>query len=161
MFTETETATEKDFDEIVEVWEASVRATHHFLTESDIVFFKPLVRNEFLKTVNLYCVRNNEQEILGFLGVAEGKIEMLFLHPTAFGKGLGRKLLLFAIQKLGAKKLDVNEDNPQAVGFYHHMGFITVSRSPRDSLGKPFPILHLELPELMNRHYNLTGTSSV
>lgn len=141
-----ESATKNDFDEIVEVWEASVRATHHFLAESDIAFFKPLIRNEFLKTVDLYCIRNNKQKIQGFLGVAEGKIEMLFLHPTAFGKGFGRKLLLFAVQKLGAKKLDVNEDNPQAVGFYHHMGFITVSRSPCDSLGKPFPILHLELP---------------
>ena len=142
-----ESATKNDFDEIVEVWEASVRATHHFLAESDIEFFKPLIRNEFLKTVDLYCIRNNKQKIQGFLGVTEGKIEMLFLHPTAFGKGLGRKLLLFAVEKIGAKKLDVNEDNPQAVGFYHHMGFITVSRSPLDSLGKPFPILHLELAE--------------
>ena len=28
---------------LVDVWEAAVRATHHFLSESDIQFFKPLV----------------------------------------------------------------------------------------------------------------------
>src|SRR5690606_15459477 len=34
---------------------------------------------------------------------------------------------------------------PQALGFYLRMGFKVKSRSPLDSLGKPFPILHVEL----------------
>ena len=27
-----------------EIWEAAVRATHHFVKESDIVFYRPYVR---------------------------------------------------------------------------------------------------------------------
>ncbi|ENH9207696.1 GNAT family N-acetyltransferase, partial [Vibrio vulnificus] len=46
---------------------------------------------------------------------------------------------------LGVTKVDVNEQNPQAVGFYEHMGFKVVSRSPLDDMGKPFPILHMTL----------------
>ncbi len=70
---------ESEYQEVVEVWEVSVRATHHFLKEEDIVHFKPLILNEYLKAVDLCGVKNAQQEIIGFLGVAEGKIEMLFI----------------------------------------------------------------------------------
>jgi putative acetyltransferase len=46
----------------------------------------------------------------------------------------------------GASTVDVNEQNPQAVGFYLHEGFQQVGRSPLDGLGKPYPLLHLSLP---------------
>ncbi len=42
-------------------------------------------------------------------------------------------------------KVDVNEQNPQAVGFYEHMGFRLVSKSELDGEGKPYPILHMQL----------------
>lgn len=137
-------AIHNDFPEIVEVWEASVRATHDFLLDDHIRFFKPLIPG-YLSSVQLYCVKNEENRIQGFLGVAEENIEMLFLHPDARGQGIGKKLVTFAIQNLKATKVDVNEQNEQAVGFYHHVGFKTVSRSAKDGLGKPFPILHMEL----------------
>ena len=132
-----------DHPAIVEVWEASVRATHRFLSEADIQFFKPLIRDEFLAAVDLYCVKDAKGGVLGFLGVAEGKIEMLFLDPASRGKGLGRLLVRFALDELGAHQVDVNEQNPSALGFYEHMGFRVVDRSPVDGMGKPFPILHM------------------
>ncbi len=132
-----------DYQEIIEVWEASVRATHHFLKEEDIQFFKPLILAHYLDTVNRFGVRNEESELLGFLGVHEDKIEMLFLHPDSFGRGIGKALTFFAVHKLGGTEVDVNEDNPQAVGFYEHLGFKTISRSETDPLGKPFPILSM------------------
>ena len=138
--------TKNEYPEIVEVWEASVRATHSFLTEEDIQFFKPLILNEFLSAVNLRCVKNDDGKILGFLGVAEVNIEMLFLAPESRGKGMGRLLVKYAIEQMGAQKVDVNEQNPDAVGFYKHVGFEVSSRSPLDGMGKPFPILHMALP---------------
>ncbi len=137
-------AKESDFDEITEIWEASVRATHTFLTEEDITYFKPLVRNEYLKLVNLFLLRDDHR-IAGFVGTHEDKIEMLFLDPERIGQGLGRRLCEFAIHKLKADKVDVNEQNPGAVAFYEHMGFRTIGRSPLDPQGKPFPILHMAL----------------
>ena len=38
---------------------------------------------------------------------------------------------------------DVNEQNVQAVGFYRHMGFVVVGRSPTDDAGRPYPLLHM------------------
>jgi len=136
---------ESEYPEVVEVWEASVRATHHFLTEEDIVYFKPLILLVYLKAVDLRCVKNEHRHIIGFLGVAEDKIEMLFIHPDAIGTGIGKMLVDYAVNEMNATKVDVNEQNPQAVGFYEHVGFKTVSRSALDSLGKPYPVLHMEL----------------
>ena len=134
-----------DYPELTEVWEASVRATHDFLPEEDILYFKPLVLNEFLKSVKLSCIREPEAGILGFCGLSEHTIEMLFVRPDQFGKGVGKTLLLHALQQEGITKVDVNEQNPQALAFYEHMGFVIKSRSPLDMMGKPYPILHLEL----------------
>ena len=39
--------TPQDYDELLTVWEASVRSTHHFLAEKDIQFYKPLIRRNF------------------------------------------------------------------------------------------------------------------
>ncbi|WP_051210951.1 GNAT family N-acetyltransferase [Runella zeae] len=135
----------EDYQEIVEVWEASVRATHHFLLESDIQYFKPLILNEFLKAVTLFCIKDNSGAIVGFMGLHEDSLEMLFIHPDMRGKGIGKLLLQRAIG-LGIRKVDVNEQNPDALGFYQSQGFEVVSRSPLDGLGKPYPILHLQLP---------------
>lgn len=132
----------KDFDELIEVWEASVRATHHFLTENDILSFKPLIANEYFQIVDLYGIRENDK-IVGFLGVSADKIEMLFVRPENRGQGIGKKLVEYAIDAKRIEKVDVNEQNPQAVGFYEHLGFQVVKRNPTDSQGQPFPILEM------------------
>ena len=138
-----ETVSQKDFHEIVEVWEASVRATHHFITEEYIQQIKPLLLNEYLDMVDIKCIRNAASQIIGFSGIAEGKIEMLFIHPDWFGKGAGKSLVHYAIHSQHATKVDVNEQNEQAIAFYQRMGFQVTGRSETDSLGKPYPLLHM------------------
>lgn len=134
-----------DYPEIVEVWEASVRATHHFLAEEHIQMFKPLILNEYLKAVRLWCVRNESGRIQGFLGTSPDAIEMLFLHPDVFGTGLGKQLTMFAIRELKATKVDVNEQNIHAIGFYSRVGFKAIGRSEKDGMGLPYPIIHMAL----------------
>lgn len=134
----------QDFSEITEVWEASVRATHSFLSEEDIQYYKPLILNDYLKAVTLFCTKDLET-ITGFIGLSDDKIEMLFIRPDYRGKGVGKILLDFAIVKQNVSKVDVNEQNIQAVGFYEYRGFKTVKREPLDANGKPFPILSMEL----------------
>lgn len=136
----------EDFPRIVEVWEASVRATHHFITEADIQFFKPLVQNGVPLIAELACVRDEQGEVVGFVGVAGEKVEMLFIHPAWRRQGIGRRLLIYAITALGATRVDVNEQNEQAVGFYLRMGCEIVGRSALDGTDKPYPLLHLRAP---------------
>ncbi|NYZ64407.1 acetyltransferase [Endozoicomonas sp. SM1973] len=135
-----------EYIEIVNVWEVSVRATHDFLTEADIQFFKPKILNEYLKAVeHLWCAKSSKGQIIGFVGVAEDNIEMLFISPESRGNGVGKLLTSYAVEQLGANKVDVNEQNTQAVGFYERLGFKVVNRSEVDGLGKPYPLLHMQL----------------
>lgn len=135
----------EEYQNVVDVWEASVRATHHFLKEEDIEYFKPLILNTYLDAVELRGIRNSNKNIIGFTGVADQNLEMLFIHPEYTGKKIGRALLDFSINELQVLKVDVNEQNEQAIGFYKHCGFETIGRSELDSSGKPYPILHMKL----------------
>lgn len=133
----------KEYSELLAVWEDSVRATHDFISDEDIEYFKPLIMEHGFPAVTLRCIKNNEK-IVGFIGVASNKIEMLFVLNNTRGKGIGSALLNYAIEHFDVNKVDVNEQNPKAVGFYQHMGFEVYMRSPIDDMGKPFPILHLK-----------------
>lgn len=134
-----------EYREVVELWEASVRATHHFLKEEDIEYFKPLILNIFLDAVELKCIKNSDGKIVGFIGVADKNVEMLFIHPEYRGKRIGKTLLDYSINQLDVTKVDVNEQNEQAVGFYKHRSFQIINRSESDASGKPYPTLHMEL----------------
>nr|WP_315157420.1 hypothetical protein [uncultured Flavobacterium sp.] len=43
--------TKTEYNEVVNIWEASVRATHHFLKEEDIQYFKSLVYEPFFSRI--------------------------------------------------------------------------------------------------------------
>ena len=77
----------EDFNELLLLWEASVRSTHHFLKEEDILFYKELVPGYF-PLVELYIIRNERGKIAAFMGLSDELIEMLFVHPEEQGKGL-------------------------------------------------------------------------
>lgn len=78
------------------------------------------------------------------MGVQEQKIEMLFLHPDYFRKGIGKMLVERAFSELKVEYVDVNEQNPSATRFYERMGFKTFKRNECDSEGNPFPILEMK-----------------
>lgn len=134
-----------DYETLLRIWENSVRATHDFLKEEDLQYYKPLILNEYFYQVNLFCHEDDKHEIAGFMGIASDNLEMLFISPASRGKGIGKELLTYAIEQHKVKRVDVNEQNVQAVGFYKHMGFQVVNRSEFDGTGKPYPILHMKL----------------
>ncbi len=133
-----------ELQEILGVWEESVRATHDFLLESDIAVLRPAVREGVASVEYLYCVKGGKG-IIAFLGVADSKIEMLFVTAVERGKGIGKALVRYAVDNLYVNTVDVNEQNPQAVGFYRCLGFRVVGRSEQDAQGRPFPLLHMTL----------------
>lgn len=134
-----------DHLKLIEIWEKSVRATHDFLAEEDLQNLKPLILEHYFDAVDLRCAKDAQGEIQGFCGVLDGNIEMLFISPDARGKGIGAMLSAHAIKEQGASKVDVNEQNEQALGFYQHIGFKVIGRSPVDGQGKQYPLLHMVL----------------
>jgi len=142
-----ERADKKNHLVLIDIWEASVRATHNFLSEENIVALKPLILEQYFDAVDLKCVKSQSDKILGFCGVHDDNIEMLFVSPEFRNLGVGSLLTNHAIKIQGATKVDVNEQNIQALGFYEHKGFKVVRRSPLDGQGNPYPLLHMELIE--------------
>lgn len=131
-------------DPLVEVWERSVRATHAFLNESDIAALRPEARSGIATVEHLAVVRDGRRPV-AFAGAQRGKLEMLFCDAPERGRGMGKALLAHAVSSWDVHRLDVNEENPTAVGFYEHEGFEVVARSSHDGAGRAFPLLHLSL----------------
>jgi putative acetyltransferase len=145
------TPKQSDYQELTRIWEDSVRATHDFLPDSYIELLKNLVLTRYLDAVMLICTRDHRQRITGFAGIAAGKIEMLFIDPDHRGQGLGKQLLKYAIEHFNADELDVNEQNPQALGFYFKQGFEVIGRSEHDGMGQPYPLLHMRFKQTNQR----------
>ena len=140
--------TPDDFDELTCLWEASVRATYHFIPEAYIQKLKPLVWSVYLHSMPLYMIRDNAG-IEGFMGINGTMLEMLFVHPRAIGTGIGKQLMRYALEHCHVRYVDVNEQNKKASGFYGHFGFRVIGRDAKDASGEPYPILHLKLGGIM------------
>jgi putative acetyltransferase len=130
---------------LIDIWESAVRATHLFLTERDIESLIPELKQAVLGITHLYCFCDDNGTKKGFIGIENNRIEMLFVHASSRGEGIGKKLMNYVIQNLDAKYVDVNEQNAQGVGFYNYLGCKVIGRSEFDEQGRPFPILHLEV----------------
>lgn len=138
-------ASAADYPQLLDIWLLSVRATHHFLQESDIEALLPQLRDIYLPVVDVWVAVDVKDHPLGFIGLNQSHVEMLFINPDLRGQGMGRALLDHVRSSRSTMSVDVNEQKPQAVGFYLHYGFVQTGRSPLDGEGRPFPLLHMNL----------------
>ena len=132
---------------LIAVWEASVRATHLFLSDSEILSIKEYVPQALKSVDKLIIAENDEEKPIAFMGIENKTLEMLFITPSERGQGLGKLLLQYGISNYRVNRLTVNEQNPQATGFYEHMGFHVYKRTDYDEQGNPYPLLYMRLPE--------------
>jgi putative acetyltransferase len=149
MTTQVRRARAEDHRPLLALWERSVRATHGFLSEDDIAALRPLVAEELAGDGTAWWVAvSAEDGVIGFLGYTSDTIEGLFVDPDRRGQGTG-KLLVAHAEGLatGPLAVDVNEQNEAGLGFYQALGFELVGRSPTDSGGRPFPLVHLRRPD--------------
>ena len=131
--------------ELLGVWERSVRATHLFLSDGEVRSIREYVPQALFGAAHLLVAEDEAGAPAAFMGVEDGTLEMLFIDPEERGKGLGRRLLRLGIESYGVRRLAVNEQNPQAAGFYEHMGLEAYARSETDEQGNPYPILYMRL----------------
>jgi len=132
-----------DAPALTEIWRASVRATHDFLSPEDFREIETLVSEHYLPNAEVWVIEDDGRPV-GFMGLTDNQIDSLFIAPDQRGKGIGKRLIAHA-QSLngGTLTVDVNEQNVQAVGFYRHMGFIETGRSETDDQGRPYPLIHM------------------
>ena len=132
-----------DYPRLMDIWEDSVLNTHDFLKMEDFLFYKKILSTYF-PHVDLFGYER-DGALIGFMGVAGDNLEMLFIENKHLGIGVGKELVLYAIENLHIWKVDVNEQNSQAIGFYKYLGFNVYRKSEIDTEGKEYPILHMKL----------------
>ena len=132
-------------EQLVEVWEKSVRATHLFLSDKEIEDIKMYVPQAINEIAHLIIAENESNVPVAFMGIEGHKLEMLFIIPEERGKGLGKRLIQYGIENHSIDELAVNEQNPLAKEFYVHMGFQVYKRTDHDEQGKAYPLLYMKL----------------
>lgn len=135
-------------NQLLSVWEGSVRATHLFLSDSEIKSIKEYVPQALNGIAHLMIAEDDTGCPVAFMGIEEDSLEMLFISPEERGKGLGKRLIQYGIKNYSVQRLAVNEQNPQAKGFYEHMGFQVYKRTDFDEQGNPYPLLYMSLPNM-------------
>jgi putative acetyltransferase len=131
-----------DGSRVIEIWQRAVDATHTFLMPDDRLAIEALVR-QFLPQAPLWLAVDTADRALGFMLIADGHMEALFVDPAYHGRGLGTALVRRALNLHPGLTTDVNEQNPQALAFYERIGFRRTGRSPLDGQGRPYPLIHL------------------
>ena len=134
-------------EQLLTVWEESVRATHRFLSDAEVKRIRAYVPQALGGVARLVVAEKQAGEPAAFMGVDGGRLEMLFLSPAERGRGLGRQLVELGIRQYGVREVTVNEQNPQAVGFYEHIGFRAYKRTDHDEEGGPYPLLYMRLAD--------------
>lgn len=134
-------------DQLLIVWKNSVKETHLFLSKDEIENIELYVFQALNNIKHLIIETDDNGDPIAFMGIEDNKLEMLFIAPDFREKGLGKKLLLYGIENYQVNELDVNEQNPQAKGFYEYMGFKIYKRDELDGQGNPYPILHMRLKD--------------
>ena len=130
---------------LTDIWEASVRATHTFLTEVDIAALRQYVPDALRAVEHLTVLLDDNGQPAGFCGVDGRRLELLFLHPDMIGKGAGRLLVQHTFDEYQVNEVCVNEQNPTAAAFYRRMGFVVLDhRTELDEQGRPLPLLYLK-----------------
>ena len=137
--------TEILINQLLEVWEDSVKATHLFLSSEEIENIKEYVPQAISGVSHLVIMESESHKSIAFMGIEDRKLEMLFIKNSERGKGLGKQLLNYGIENYNVNRLAVNEQNPEAKGFYEYMGFKTYKRTELDEQGNPYPLLYMKL----------------
>ncbi len=131
--------------QLLKIWESSVRETHLFLSDNEIKRIADYVPLALNNINHLIIVEDDNYQPVAFMGIEKERLEMLFVAPHEMKKGLGKSLIQFGIKNYQLKELTVNEQNPQAKGFYEHLGFHVYKRTETDEQGNPYPLLYMKL----------------
>jgi len=123
-------ATAEDAVAVAEVWLrafASAYAFPHAHTDDDV---RRWIREEVVPGTETW-VGQDDRGVVGFIALAPGWVEHLYVDPVAQGEGVGRRLLELAMTRdtTGELQLWTFQVNDRARRFYARNGFIEVERT--------------------------------
>ena len=118
-----------DLARIAEIEVFNYRLNFYHIFQDDNFYFQEMqvlnVINENKKRLGQLWVFDEDGVVKGFMWVDSQQIKKLFVEPVLQSRGIGSKLLEYAVDKLGATYLWALEKNTRAIAFYQRHGFQT------------------------------------
>ena len=138
-------AEKKDLNRIAEIMVSNFRLYFYpFFLNDDYYFGElqvPAVVRRFEDQLDSIWVYD-DGVVKGFLYMVGSEIQKLYVEPILHSKGIGEKLLTFALNECGADHLWALELNTRAIAFYERHGFrLTEERKPEDDTDKMLILL--------------------
>lgn len=135
---------QKLIEQLLDVWESSVKSTHLFLSEKEIEKIKEYVPQALQNVDILILAINEDNTPVAFMGGEKHELEMLFVRAEERGKGIGKALIQIGIKDYLINKVCVNEQNPMAKKFYENNGFHVYKKTELDEQGNPYLLLFMK-----------------
>lgn len=112
--------------QLVEVWQRSVQATRLFLSAPEIAAIRTYAPQALCGVEHLIVAQDESGTPVGFMGVQENRLEMLFLDPEARGQGLGARLLCLGMEQYGVSELNRERAEPGGSRFLPSHGLCRI-----------------------------------
>lgn len=125
---------EPDLDAIMYIWYQGNIKAHSFIDEEYWRRNFNYVRRAISES-EVY-VYEFEGKVVGFIGLDQGYVQGLFVHPDFTGEGIGTRLLNYIKEDLDFFTLHVFEQNKRAVAFYEKMGLKIKETEINEDLGE-------------------------
>ena len=116
----------RDLDKIMDLWLHANIESHSFI-EADYWKKNYDIVRKLIPEAEVFVAEENE-EILGFIGLTDTYIAGIFVKATEQSKGVGTELLRTVMKLKDYLKLNVYKKNRKAVVFYQHRGFKIVNQ---------------------------------
>ncbi len=125
----------KDIEEVMNIWLETNKKAHSFIDKKYWENNFENVKNAILEAeVYLY---EEENQLVGFVGVVEGYIAGIFVKENSQNNGIGKMLVNKCKEKYNRLNLKVYEKNRKAIQFYLSQGFKIVGKNidePNDEI---------------------------
>lgn len=120
----------KDLPAVMEIWLQGNLQAHNFLPDGYWQSFYDEVQQQITQA-EVYVWQENDI-LLGFIGLSEDYIAGLFVSPQQQRQGIGKALLQYAQQRKKRLRLHVYAENQRAVQFYQQAGFVVTAQQEQD-----------------------------
>lgn len=134
-----------DIDKIMDIWLKSTIKAHDFIS-------KEYWENSYDNVKNIYIpiaetlVYEESEEIKGFISIINKEfIGAIFVDVDFQGKGIGKNLINYAMDKYNELKLAVYKENKKSVDFYVNRGFKIIKEQVNDDSGHIEYLMQKEL----------------
>ena len=123
-----------ELETVMKIWLKTNIAAHDFITENYWLGNYDLVKKILLDaTVFVY---EEDNAILGFVGLTENYIAGIFIDENSQSEGIGKALIDYVKKSYSELSLQVYKKNPHAVKFYLRFNFVVSNEQTDENTGE-------------------------